>query len=110
VKAFHASQITIKEDTFMFKPKLWQSHDEDRTIAKTYSRRLSHNPKYTFKSYEKEYRKLLGLNLDAIAEFIPGLYSATGHPAKKQVQVLRSLILLSCSSTALPQGPASLYR
>ena len=77
----------------MFKPELWQSQDEYRTIVKTYGRRLSRNPKYAFKSYEKECRKLLGLNLDSIADFIPGFYSAAGRPAKNQAQILRSLIL-----------------
>lgn len=77
----------------MFKPELWQSHDEYRTIVKTYGKRLSRNPKYGFKSYEKECRKLLSLNLDAIADFIPGFYSAAGRPAKNQAQILRSLIL-----------------
>ena len=77
----------------MFKPELWQRHDEYRTIVKTYGKRLSRNPKYAFKSYEKECRKLLGLNLDSIADFIPGFYSAAGRPAKNQAQILRSLIL-----------------
>ena len=77
----------------MFKPELWQSHDEYRTIVRTYGRRLSRNPKYGFKSYEKERRKLLVLNLDSIADFIPSFYSAAGHPTKNQAQILRSLIL-----------------
>ena len=77
----------------MFKPELWQNHDEYRTIVRTYGKRLFRNPKYSFKYYEKEFRKLLGLNLDAIADFIPGFYSAAGRPAKNQAQILRSLIL-----------------
>lgn len=86
----------------MFKPELWQSHDEYRTIVKTYGRRLSRNPQYAFKSYEKECRKLLGLDLDAISDFVPGFYSAAGRPAKNQAQILRSLILfvLLCNRTS----------
>lgn len=78
----------------MFKPELWQSHDEYRTIVNTYGRRLSrNNPKYSFDLYDKEQQKLLGLNLDAVLKFIPQFYSDGGRPAKNQAQILRSLIL-----------------
>ena len=79
----------------MFKPELWQSHDEYRTIVKTYGKRLSRNPKYAFKSYEKECSKLLNLNLDTLLEYIPSFYSHGGRPAKHQAQILRSLILFT---------------
>lgn len=78
----------------MFKPDLWQSHDEYRTIVNTYGRRLSrNNPKYSFDLYEKERQKLLNLNLDALLDYIPQFYSDGGRPAKNQAQILRSLIL-----------------
>ena len=53
----------------MFKPELWQSHDEYRTIVNTYGRRLSRNePKYFFGLYDTERQKLLNLNLDSLLE------------------------------------------
>lgn len=80
----------------MFKPELWQSHDEYRTIVNTYGRRLSRNdPKYSFDLYDKQRQMLLGLNLDPLAGFIPQFYSGTGRPAKNQAQILRSLILFT---------------
>ncbi len=78
----------------MFKPELWQSHDEYRTIVTTVGRRLSrNNPKYSFDFYEDERQKLLNLNLDPLTEYIPAFYSESGRPAKHQAQILRSLIL-----------------
>lgn len=80
----------------MFKPELWQSHDEYRTIVRVYGKRLSRNPKkYGFKSYDKECKKLLSLNLDGIVEYIPAFYSVSGRPAKNQAQILRSLVLFT---------------
>ncbi len=39
----------------MFKPELWQYHDEYRTLVLTTDRRLSrNNSKYSFDSYEEE--------------------------------------------------------
>ena len=78
----------------MFKPELWQSHNEYRTIVSKFGRRLSRNhPKYSFCDYEKERKKLLNLNLDPLTEYIPAFYSNGGRPAKHQAQILRSLIL-----------------
>lgn len=78
----------------MFKPELWQSHDEYRTIVDTYGRRLSrNNPRYSFDLYDKERQKLLDLNLDVILDYITRCYSDRGRPAKNQAQILRSLIL-----------------
>ncbi len=78
----------------MFKPELWQSHDEYRTIITTIGRRLSrNNPKYSFNEYDAERQKLLNLNLDPLLDYIPGFYSQCGRPAKHQAQILRSLIL-----------------
>lgn len=78
----------------MFKPELWQSHNEYRTIVNTYGRRLSrNNPRYSFDIYDKERQKLLNLNLDPILEYIAPFYSSTGRPAINQAQILRSLIL-----------------
>lgn len=78
----------------MFKPELWQSHDEYRTIITTIGRRLSrNNPKYSFNEYDAERQKLLNLNLDPLLDYIPGFYSQSGRPAKHQAQILRSLIL-----------------
>ena len=78
----------------MFKPELWQSHDEYRTIISTIGRRLSrNNPKYSFNEYDAERQKLLNLNLDPLLDYIPGFYSQSGRPAKHQAQILRSLIL-----------------
>ena len=78
----------------MFKPELWQSHCEYRTIIKTFGRRLSrNNPVYGFDTYETESQKLLNLNLDPILDVISGYYSTTGRPALHQAQILRSLIL-----------------
>lgn len=78
----------------MFKPELWQSHDEYRTIVSSMGRRLSrNNPKYSFDSYDEERQKLLNLNLDPLLELIPSLYSDGGRPAQHQAQIIRSLIL-----------------
>lgn len=78
----------------MFKPELWQSHNEYRTIVDTYGRRLSrNNPRYSFVLYDKERQKLLDLNLDAVLDYITGSYSDGGRPVKNQAQILRSLIL-----------------
>ena len=78
----------------MFKPELWQSQNEYRTIVNTYSRWLSHNySKYFFGFYDKERQKLLNFNLDAILEYILPFYSPKGHPTKNQAQILRSHIL-----------------
>lgn len=78
----------------MFKPELWQSHDEYRTIVNSFGRRLSrNNPRYHFDLYSKEQQKLLALNLDPVRDYIAQYYSNTGRPAKNQAQILRSLIL-----------------
>ena len=78
----------------MFKPELWQSHDEYRTIVNTYGRRLSrNNPKYFFDLFDKGRQKLLNLNLDTLLDYIPQFYSDAGRPATNQAQILRSLIL-----------------
>ena len=78
----------------MFKPELWQSHNEYRTIVNTYGRKLSrNNPKYALDSYDKERQKLLNMNLDPVIAYISGFYSSGGRPAKNQAQILRSLIL-----------------
>ena len=78
----------------MFKPELWQSHNEYRTLVTKIGRRLSrNNSKYSFDSYEKERQKLFNLNLDPLAGFIQGFYSKDGRPAKHQAQILRSLVL-----------------
>lgn len=78
----------------MFKPELWQSHDEYRTFVTTTARRLSrNNQKYSFDSYNEEYQKLLTLDLDQLLDFLPELYSGSGRPAIHQAQILRSLVL-----------------
>ena len=78
----------------MFKPELWQDHNEYRTIVNTFGRRLSrNNPKYSFSNYDVERQKLLSLNLDSLTEYISGFYSNGGRPAKPQAQIIRSLIL-----------------
>ena len=80
----------------MFKPELWQSHDEYRTLVSVFGRRLSrNNPKYAFNEYDEEHQKLLNLNLDPLLEYITGFYSGSGRPAKHQTQILRSLILFT---------------
>lgn len=94
----------------MFKPELWQSHDEYRTIITTIGRRLSrNNPKYSFNEYDAERQKLLNLNLDPLLDYIPGFYSQSGRPAKHQAQILRSLILLSCFLIKPKPAQALLY-
>ena len=78
----------------MFKPELWQCHDEYRTLVNTLGRRLSRNNlKYFFNLYDEERQKLLNLNLDPLTGYISGFYSDGGRPAKHQAQILRSLIL-----------------
>ena len=78
----------------MWKPQIWQSHNEYRTIVSKFGRRLSRNyQKYSWGDYDEERRKLLNLNLDPLTGFIPGFYSDGGRPAKHQAQILRSLIL-----------------
>ena len=70
-RIFTLSLLKQKEVTFMFKPELWQSHYEYRTLVTKIGRRLSrNNPKYSFGSYEEEYQKLLNLNLDPLAQYI----------------------------------------
>ena len=64
----------------MFKPELWQSHNEYRTIVNTYGRKLSrNNPKYALDSYDKERQKLLNMNLDPVIAYISGFYSSGGR-------------------------------
>ncbi len=78
----------------MFKPELWQSHNEYRTIVSTIGHRLSRNSlKYPFNNYREERQKLLNLNLDPLLEYIPDFYSEGGRPAEHQAQILRPLIL-----------------
>ena len=78
----------------MFKPELWQSHDEYRTLVTTVGRRLSrNNPKYSFDLYKEERDKLLNLDLDPLLELIPTYYPDGGRPAQHQAQILRSLVL-----------------
>ena len=80
----------------MFKPELWQSHDEYRTIVNSLGRRLSrNNPSYQFDAYSKERKKLLSLNLDPLRDYLAPFYSAEGRPAIHQAQILRSLILFT---------------
>lgn len=80
----------------MFKPELWQRHDEYRTLVNKTARRLLRNDtKYLFSSYEKERQMLFNLNLDPLVEYIPAFYSHTGRPARHQAQILRSLILFT---------------
>ncbi len=74
----------------MFKPELWQSHNEYRTIVSKIGRRLSrNNQKYFFDSHDEERQRPLNLNLDPLLEYIPGFYSGDGRPAKHQAQILR---------------------
>ena len=78
----------------MFKPELWQCHDEYRTLVNTLGFRLSRNNiKYFFNLYDEERQKFLNLNLDPLTGYISGFYSDGGRPAKHQAQILRSLIL-----------------
>lgn len=94
----------------MFKPELWQRHDEYRTIVITFGRRLSrNNPKYKFDSFDKERLKLLNINLDPVMEFISKFYSSAGRPAKNQAQILRPLSCSFYSLTGLTQRPALLH-
>ena len=80
----------------MFKPDLWQSHNEYRTIVNSLGRRLSrNNPRYQFDAYSKECQKLLSLNLDPLRDYLAPFYSSEGRPAKHQAQILRSLILFT---------------
>lgn len=76
----------------MFRPELWQSHDEYRTTITT---ARHSNPEYFFHGYEEECQKLLSLDLDPLLDYIPGFYSPGGRPAKHQAQILRSLILFT---------------
>ena len=88
----------------MFKPELWQSHDEYRTLVTTVGRRLScNNPRYFFNEYDEERQKLLNLNLDPLLEYIPRFYSSGGRPAKHQAQIL------SPSQINFPGCPYWLY-
>ena len=78
----------------MFKPELWQSHDEYRTIVNSLGKKFSrNNPRYQFDAYSKERQKLLSLNLAPLLDYLPQFYSPEGRPAKNQAQILRSLIL-----------------
>ena len=80
----------------MFKPELWQSHNEYRTIVNSLGRRLSrNNPRYQFDTYRKERQKLLSLNLDPLRDYLALFYSSEGRPAIHQAQILRSLILFT---------------
>ena len=60
----------------MFKPELWQSHDEYRTIVNSLGKKLSrNNPRYQFDAYSKERQKLLSLNLDPLMDYLPNSIS-----------------------------------
>ncbi len=95
----------------MFKPELWQSHNEYRTIVTKMSRRLSrNNPKYSFDNYEEERQKLLNLNLDPLLEYIPEFYSKAGRvlqPIRRRS--CAPLSSLSCSSIRPRPGQALPY-
>ena len=80
----------------MFKPELWQSHNEYRTIVNSLGKKLSrNNPRYQFDTYSRERQKLLSLNLDPLTDYLPPVDSPAGPPAKNQAQILRSLILFT---------------
>lgn len=75
----------------MFRTDSWQSHDD-------YRRLVNHSwDKYKSgggtQPYEIQKQKLLNLNLDPVGEYLSGLYSHRGAPAKNQAQILRSLVL-----------------
>ena len=92
----------------MFKPELWQSHDEYRTIVNSLGRRLSrNNPRYQFDSYNKECQKLLSLNLDTLRNYLEPFYSTEGRPAKHQAQILHSLILFGEQDIAASNNASS---
>ena len=110
MKAIRVSHITIKEDTFMFKPELWQSHDEYRTMVNQVSRRLLCNdPKYLFSSYEKE-RQMLFLSTSTLSRTTSLLFTPTpaGPPCTRRRSCAPSSFLL-CSSTGPKQRPALPY-
>ena len=66
----------------MFKPELWQSHNEYRTIVNSLGKKLSrNNPRYQFDTYSRERQKLLSLNLDPLMDYLPPFYSPEGRPA-----------------------------
>lgn len=93
----------------MFKPELWQSHDEYRTIVNTYGRRLSrNNPKYSFNLYDEEREKLLNLNLDPLLEYIPQFYSQ-GALQNTRHRSSAPCSFLSCFLTKPKHGQALLY-
>ncbi len=71
----------------MFKPELWQSHDEYQTLVTRIGRKLSrNNPKFFISSYEKERQRLFNLNLDPLIDFIPSFYSDRDRPARHQAR------------------------
>ncbi len=86
----------------MFKPELWQSHNEYRTIVTTLGR--SH-PEYSFDSYEEERQKLLNLNLDPLNEYIPPFYSDDGRPAKHQAHLSSLYSIHHFHRLRIPQIP-----
>ena len=81
----------------MFKPELWQSHNEYRTIVTKIGRRLSrNNPKYSFDSYEEERQKLINLNLDPLVQFIKDFYSTVNVMNLRGKRYDRRLKMQNC--------------
>lgn len=90
----------------MFKPELWQSHDEYRTIVNSLGRRLSrNNPRYQFDAYTKERQKLLSLNLDPLSDYLTPFFLQKAVPLYIRRRSCAPSSSLPCFSTGLMQKP-----
>ncbi len=101
----------------MFKPELWQGHDEYRTIVTTVGHKLSrNNPKHSFDSCEEERQKLLNPNLTrllntswAFIQKAAGLQS-TRHRSFAPPSFLSCFSIKRRPAQALPYGSGVFFR
>lgn len=80
----------------MFNSETWQSHAEYRINFKNLKARFSSSDHMRlWERYPAEREKLMSLDLDPVGQYLAKYYSPEGRPAKKQAQILRSLILFA---------------
>jgi hypothetical protein len=74
----------------------WQSHQEYLSFLHETKVHLDSSQRTRFHlEFGPVREKLRLLDLDSVMEYLSAFYSATGRPAKNQVQLIRSLILMA---------------
>jgi len=73
----------------------WQSHQEYLYFLHETKVHLDSSQRTRlWIEFDAVHEKLRLLNLDSVMEYLSGLYSRLGHPAKNQTQILWSLVLM----------------